>query len=123
MFHVHADTRRTTTTPNATMTTLASPTLGGARSSLWLVEMGPGVEAPPHAFDSEVLWAVTSGTARVECSGTVTDLAAGDTVVLPAGELRRFIAGPEGFTATATTTGGVVTREDGTVVGVPEWVA
>ena len=121
---VTAADRRRTTTPNATMTTLASPSLGRAAASLWLVEMPAGAAGPAHAFDSEVLWAITDGSATLEAGPTSYDLVAGDTVVLPAGEMRRFVAGAEGFSAVATTTGtGAVARQDGEPAGVAPWVA
>lgn len=120
---VHATTRRTTTTPNATMTTLASPTQGGATASLWHVDMPADVVGPWHAFADEVLWTFTAGFGVLEIDGAQHPVAAGDTAVLPAGAQRRLIAGPDGFTALATTSGaGEVTREDGTSAGVPDWV-
>ncbi len=121
---VTAADRRETATPNATMTTLASPTLGAAGASLWLVEMHPDAAGPVHAFDSEVVWTITHGRARLDVGAATYDLVAGDTAVLPAGEMRRFTAGPDGFGATATTVGsGTVTREDGGPGGVVPWVA
>lgn len=116
--------QRSSTTPNGTMTTLASPTLGGAAASLWLVEMYPGAAGPMHAFDAEVLWSVTAGSAVLDLAGERHALGAGDTAVLPAGRLRQFTAGPDGFIAVATTAGpGEVRREDGSSAGVPPWVA
>lgn len=120
---VHVTERRATTTPNATMTTLASPTLGGAESSLWLVEMPPEQEGPEHAFAGEILWAITSGSGRVRVAGADHPLAAGDTLVLPPGEIRQFTAGPTGFTAVVTVREGEATLADGTSAGVPPWVA
>jgi quercetin dioxygenase-like cupin family protein len=121
---VTADTRRSTTTPNATMTTLASPTLGAASVSLWLVEMQQGATGPVHAFDDEVVWSITRGEAELTCEGSSTRLGTGDTAVLPGGVMRRFVAGPEGFSAVVTTsTPGAVVRGDGTPAGTPEWVA
>ncbi len=38
---------RRTETPNAVMTTLASPTLGGAEHSLRRVDMAPGASGAP----------------------------------------------------------------------------
>ncbi len=121
---VPAADRRITETPNGVMTTLASPTLGGSATSLWLVEMHPGAEGPEHAFDGEVLWAVTRGRAALTVGGITTDLTAGDTAVLPAGVMRRLTAGPDGFTAVVTGPGGSsVTRSDGQAGAVPPWVA
>lgn len=124
MQYVAADSRRISTTPNATMTTLASPTLGAAGQSLWLVEMNPGAAGPVHAFDAEVLWSLTRGACELHADDTSRTLRAGDTVVLPAGMMRQFVAGDSGFSAIATSPSATaVTREDGTVVGTPEWVA
>jgi quercetin dioxygenase-like cupin family protein len=124
MYVVTADTRRSTTTPNATMTTLASPTLGGATSSLWLVEMNPYAEGPEHAFEDEVIWAVVRGSAELTCAGERAELRAGDTAVLPGGAMRRLVAGPDGFSAVATSPApGTVTRADGLPAGTPAWVA
>lgn len=126
---VTAAMRRSTTTPNATMTTLASPTLGGAHASVWLVEMPGGATGPAHAFAGELVWAITRGTARLttgdpERPVEAVDLRAGDTVVLPGGELRRFAAGPDGFSAmVAAAAPGEVTRAGGEPAGVPAWVA
>ncbi|MEP6631594.1 MAG: cupin domain-containing protein [Lapillicoccus sp.] len=121
---VSAGTRRTTTTPSGTMTTLASPTQGGATHPLWLVAMRPGAEGPLHAFEAEVVWSLTEGGGSVWVGGREERLTAGDTVVLAPGELRQFVAGAEGFRAVVTTVApGRVTRGDGSDPLVPEWVA
>lgn len=121
---IAADARRATVTPNATMTTLASPTLGHATSSLWLVEMNPDVAGPMHAFAEEVVWAVTAGSATLRVDDVERRLGPGDTVVLPGGSMRQFVAGTDGCTAVATTAGtGEVTRQDGHPAGTPPWVA
>lgn len=121
---VEATDHRSVTTPNATMTTLASPTLGGAGASLWRVEMGPGARGPEHAFVSEVLWTLTAGTAELALGGVTSQLDAGDTAVLPADVPRTWTAGPEGFTALVTTPapGGVWRDGDRSKVEVPPWV-
>jgi quercetin dioxygenase-like cupin family protein len=121
---VRATDRRVTTTPNATMTTVASPTLGGCRGSLWWVEMNPGAENPEHAFEEEVVWAMTGGRATIWVAGEAHAVAAGDTMVLPGGEMRRMVAGAEGFTAAVLTAApSAVTRADGLPAVVPPWVA
>jgi quercetin dioxygenase-like cupin family protein len=57
---LQADTRKTET-PAGVMTTLASPTLGGARTALWRVEMQPGAAGPVHAIDVDQVLTVVSG--------------------------------------------------------------
>lgn len=124
MHIITADSRRFVTTPNGTMATLASPTLGGAAFSLWTVDMVPGAEGPEHAFEDEVIWAVIEGETLLRCSGVEERLAAGDTAVLPGGVMRQFAAGPNGFRAVASTPApGAVTRGDDGSVAVPPWVA
>jgi quercetin dioxygenase-like cupin family protein len=84
---------RRTETPTAVMTTLASPTQGGSEHlSLWRVEMPTGRSGPLHRFDSEQLWTVLNGQINISCEGAVTELAAGDTVVIPAHVERQVIA-------------------------------
>ncbi|WP_181784795.1 cupin domain-containing protein [Pseudonocardia pini] len=113
--------QRTHETPNASMTTLASPTLGGAGQSLWQVRMRPGQAGPEHVMDREQVWTVVEGTMTVEPFG---ELGAGDTVVLPAGVARRVVAGSEGVSALVTGAGdGRALLPDGTDRGVPDWIA
>ena len=90
---VRAGDSRRTETPNATMTTLASPTLGPTSGlSMWRVEMTAGAQGPPHVFDSEQLWTVLEGQVSVAVDDQTVELAAGDTIVLPADTERRISA-------------------------------
>ena len=79
---VRAGERRRSETPNATMTTLASPTLGAtAALSMWQVEMAAGAQGPPHVFDSEQVRTVLEGQLAAVVAGEESELRAGDTVV------------------------------------------
>jgi quercetin dioxygenase-like cupin family protein len=90
---VHRDERRRTTTPNATMTTLMSPTLGMSETiSMWEVEMSAGACGPEHVFDSEQAWTVIEGDLNITVGSENTTLGPGDTIVLPAGETRQIRA-------------------------------
>ncbi|MFD0407716.1 cupin domain-containing protein [Kitasatospora sp. NPDC127116] len=91
------DARRTAT-PNAVMTTYASPTQGSAALAVWHVDMAAGTKGPLHAMDTEQVWTLLTGTARVDLAGEAFTLAAGDTAVLPADTVRQ-IATTDGFTA------------------------
>ncbi len=87
---VPAARARRTETPNALMTTLASPSQGPtARLSLWLVEMRAGQQGPPHVFDSEQVWHLLDGEAEITVDGAPLVLGQGDTAVLPAGAERQ----------------------------------
>ncbi len=122
---VRHDEQRRTETPNGVMTTLASPTLGGAGVSVWRVAMAPGRSGPVHSFDGEQVWTVTAGSAIVEAAGERATLEPGDTVVLPADVERRVTAGADaGLEALVTSGAGVRARlPDGTDRGVPPWIA
>ncbi|MFC5667539.1 cupin domain-containing protein [Kitasatospora misakiensis] len=91
------DARRTET-PNAVMTTHASPTQGGTGLAMWRVEMQPARSGPRHAMDTEQVWTFLTGSAVVDLNGEELTLTAGDTLVLPADTPRRLHT-TEGFTA------------------------
>lgn len=118
--------RRRTETPNAVMTTLASPTQGGAERSLWQVEIAAGAAGPVHVIDVEQTWSILAGTASVAVADERVELAAGDTVVVPAGVVRRFSAGPDdGFTAIVTSDAAALATVPGSEADAvnPPWIA
>ena len=115
---------RRSETPNAVMTTLASPTQGPTdRISLWKISMQPGKRGPLHVFDSEQIWHLVAGEADFEIDGEVHRVQAGDAVVLPAGAVRvvasvtaaEFIACGQGDAIAS------VVGED-TPRGTPAWI-
>ena len=129
-----AETRRIET-PNAVMTTLASPAQGGAGQAVWRVDMRPGQAGPLHAIDTEQVWTVLDGGATVELDGQALTLGPGDTIILPADAPRRVSADPEaGLAAIAVAPAGTRAYTlDGTRVApgcavpdgdklVPAWV-
>lgn len=80
-------------TPNATMTTLASPSLGFSQTlSLWRVEMQAGQQGPLHVFDSEQVWTAQRGQVAIEVDGATAELDAGDTLVIAAESMRQVTA-------------------------------
>ncbi|GGO61554.1 cupin domain-containing protein [Nonomuraea cavernae] len=95
-------------TPNGVMTTLASPTQGAAGQAMWRVDATPGMAGPVHAFDGESVWTWLAGAGTVDLGGERFELAAGDTMVLPAHVTRRMFADPEhGFAAIVTAPAGI----------------
>ncbi|WP_406288450.1 cupin domain-containing protein [Embleya sp. NBC_00896] len=94
---------RVTTTPNAVMTTYASPTQGGSVAALWRADMGAAAVGPYHAFDAEQIWTVLTGAFVIDLAGEKLTVGAGDTVVVPADLPRQVYADAEtGFTAIVT---------------------
>ncbi len=117
-----ADARRIQT-PNAIMTTLASPTQGGAGRALWRVDMAAGQSGPLHTFDVEQLWTVVAGGAEVTIDGEPATLAAGDTAVIPAAVTRQIRAAGTGLAAIVTAPAGARAAAEGTDPVVPAWIA
>ena len=101
-----ADARKTET-PNGVMTTLASPTQGQAGQAVWRVDAKPGMIGPVHAFDAETVWTWLDGSAVVELGGERFEVAAGDTMVLPAEVSRQMFAAVEGFVAVVVAPAGI----------------
>ncbi|MFB4318361.1 cupin domain-containing protein [Actinomadura sp. 21ATH] len=127
----HADRRRTET-PIAVMTTLASPTQGGAGTAVWHVDMPAGRQGPRHAFETEQIWCFLDGGATVVLGGETLEVTAGDTLVMPADVPRQVTTAPgTGFTAVVTAPAGSrvydadsdcdIAPEDGERL-VPPWV-
>ena len=121
---IAAGDRRTTVTPNATMTTCCTPEQGEASMVLWLTAMTPGAQGPWHRLDGEQVLTVVSGGLALELAGSSVLLGPGDTAVLPAGEQRRITAdahlGVEMVCAAARPLRASV--DDGVDRGVPDWM-
>jgi quercetin dioxygenase-like cupin family protein len=128
--------RRRTETPNAVMTTLASPAQGGAAMAVWRVDMRPGQAGPLHAIDAEQILTVLEGAASVLLGPDTIEVGPGDTLVMPADVPRQITADPQvGVVAIGTAMAGMRAYTlDGSVVGahyarpvgdklVPAWVA
>jgi|SRR5215472_15744543 len=97
-----AESRRTQT-PNAVMTTLASPTQGNASSAIWRVDMRPGQQGPLHGVDAEQIWTVLDGGAKVLLGAQAVAVRPGDTLVIPADLPRQITADPSGGLAAIVT--------------------
>jgi quercetin dioxygenase-like cupin family protein len=97
------------------MTTLASPTQGGATQAVWRVDMPAGNSGPYHACDGEQVWTFLTGGATVELGGETFAVRAGDTVVMPPGIARRVTGDEEGFSAIGTAPAGIEVYNPGGV--------
>ena len=90
---VRGKSMRRSETPNAVMTTLASPTQGGTKTvSAWRIVMHPGQQGPLHVLNREQVWHVLSGDADFAVGGETAHLHAGDAVVRPRGADRQVTA-------------------------------
>jgi len=88
-----SEAMRRTETPNAAMTTIASPTQGPTTNlSIWKVDMRAGQQGPRHVFDSEQVWHVVDGEIRIMVEDESTQLRSGDAIVLAADVTRQITA-------------------------------
>ncbi|MFG2773481.1 VOC family protein [Streptomyces sp. NPDC048350] len=92
MVVITPSTDHVTTSPNATMAGLAAPSRGSSELSTWTVTMDAGATGPEHSISREQVWTVTAGALEVTCLGRTEKVAAGQTVILPPGLLRRIHA-------------------------------
>ncbi len=67
----------------ARFTSLASPSTGSVRNSVWRVDLSPGTPATPHQLTVEEVLVVLAGRARVSLAGRVAEATTGDCIVVP----------------------------------------
>jgi quercetin dioxygenase-like cupin family protein len=118
-----ADARRTAT-PNATMTTLASPTLSGPTTiSLWRVELAAGASGPVHTFDSDQIWFLLSGDAMLFIvNGKRLALDAGDTIRIAGHAERQVTATSDAEFVVCGRSDAQVSTPTGSHSGTPPWI-
>jgi quercetin dioxygenase-like cupin family protein len=118
---IRADQTRRSETPAGVMTTLASPTVGGASRPVWRVEMAPGAAGPAHTIDTEQIWTVLSGAALARIAGAEpVRVGVGDTLVLEADVERQLASDPAtGLTAIVTSAADSVATAAGNRVEPP----
>ena len=75
-------------------TSLATPSRGSSRTSVWHVEIPPGEPATPHELTDEEVFVVLAGEAAVQIGGHVATAQTGDAIVVPAGV--EFVLGNAG---------------------------
>jgi quercetin dioxygenase-like cupin family protein len=120
---VRSDGARRVETPNAVMTTYASPSQGGSTQALWRVEMAPGAIGPVHVMGAEQIWTVLAGGATVTLDEEPVRADVGDTLVLGAGRTRQIAADAvAGLTAIVTGRGADVASGPDREPVVPPWI-
>jgi quercetin dioxygenase-like cupin family protein len=108
--------------PGLSVIGLAAPSRGAAETCVWRITIAPGTPATPHAIDREEIFVALSGAARIDLDGRPQVVAAGDTLVVPAGQTFA-LSNPnaEPFTALAVLpVGGRAVLADGALF-CPPW--
>jgi quercetin dioxygenase-like cupin family protein len=98
----------------------SAPSVGGAELAMWTVELEAGAQGVPHRLDREEVLYVLDGTFVVEVDGEPAELAAGDTVSVPAGALLSLRSARAGGRLLACARAGLTaTMADGTTFQPP----
>ena len=71
--------------PGARFTTLASPRLGTAETSVWMLELDAGAEPVPHCVTREEIFVALAGEARATLDGVAHVVRAGEALAVPPG--------------------------------------
>ncbi len=66
-------------------TSLATPSRGSVRTSVWQVEIPAGEPPTPHELTDEEIFVVLEGAAAVTIDGESSSAGVGDTIVVPTG--------------------------------------
>lgn len=112
-FHLHGFTFRP----------LATPSLGATELALWHVDAPPGAVSPAHSMSREEVFVVQRGRLEATVAGVDVELAAGDSLTVPAGAtlvLRNATDAPA--EALACTSAGMEATVGGNVMA-PPWAA
>lgn len=110
--------------PGIRFTTLSSPSRGARENAVWEVTVEPGVAGSPHRLTREETFVALEGSAFVEVDGMRHELAAGNALVIEAGQtLALSNAGTQAFRALAVfPVGGQAVIGDGAAF-TPPWAA
>jgi quercetin dioxygenase-like cupin family protein len=66
-------------------TSLATPSLGSVRTSVWQIDVPAGETPTPHELTDEEIFVVLDGAAAVTIDGETSTATAGDSIVVPPG--------------------------------------
>ncbi|MEO6511137.1 MAG: cupin domain-containing protein [Nocardioides sp.] len=77
-------------------TSLATPSRGSEETSVWVVEIDPGVPATPHSLTREEVFVVLDGVAETTVDGRSAVARPGDAIVVPPGVRFEIANGADG---------------------------
>jgi len=106
----------------ARFTSLATPSSGTRDTSVWRVELAPGIESALHEVTREEIFVVLRGAARVQLADERREVRAGEVIVVPSDTPFRLanLSDREPFEALCCLPVGGQARVNGAVF-VPPW--
>lgn len=104
------------------ITSFAAPERGSQEIALYRADVPPGGGLPPHTHDHFDVFTVVAGGGVFHLGDDTTELAVGDSAVVPTGVRHYLEAGSEGASIiVAMLPGTRLIRDDGSEF-VPDWV-
>ena len=98
---------------------VATPTSGAQQVEMWRGRMDADSATPPHRHDTEEVVLFLKGNGRATVADREVRFAAGDTLVLPAGQVHQLFAETDCEFVSAMPLGGTVQLPDGVVIDLP----
>ncbi len=98
---------------------VATPTSGAQQVEMWRGRMDANSATPPHSHDTEEVVLFLKGSGRATVADRELRYLAGDTLVLPAGQVHQIFAETESEFVSALPIGGTVKLPDGVVLDLP----
>jgi quercetin dioxygenase-like cupin family protein len=105
------------------VTSYAAPARGSGEAALFRIDLPAGSGLPPHRHDHFDVFTVAEGSGELHLGEDVHQIVAGDSVVIPPGDLHWMVAGPGGASIVVTMHPGTkLIREADGVEMIPPWV-
>jgi len=98
---------------------LATPSHGAAQIEVWRTVFDAGSATPPHQHDTEEVVVVLRGTGRACIGDREIRFQAGDTLILPAGQVHQIFHDTDGEHIAAMPIGSRVTTPGGEPMELP----
>jgi quercetin dioxygenase-like cupin family protein len=105
------------------ITSFAAPARGSEKVALYRADVPAGGGLPPHTHDHFDVFTVVAGGGVFHLGDAASDIAVGDSVVVPVGVRHYLEAGSDGASiVVAMVPGTKLFRDDGSEI-VPQWVS
>lgn len=98
---------------------VATPASGARQIEMWHGRMDADSATPPHSHDTEEVVLFLKGSGRACIGDREVRYRAGDTLILPAGQLHQIFAETESEFVSAMPLGGRINLPDGTAIDLP----
>lgn len=98
---------------------VATPASGAQQVEMWSGRMDANSATPPHSHDTEEVVLFLKGSGRASVANREVRFRAGDTLILPAGQVHQIFSETESEFVCAMPIGGTVKLPDGIGVELP----